>query len=493
LHNHHKEDLNQEQANPDVIASNINIAANSATLRPSNFVQNNSGASPSGSNKELLSGYSVPKNQQRRNMTRGEPRKPSTRHQELPKNMQKPLHPDNEGFLTVQLQHPIRQELNNHDSSKEDDNNLEDDAMMQHNNKHNNTVDTSGDQQASLNSHHHQDNYVWQHRASSSSQHFHQLFSHQPTMRPQACNNPDIGQIIQNFPNKGQNKENEEHHIKKELLRQHLDQVGSRNQAKEHEEGNLRQEIKKAFRQLEPVRQNLQHHDRNKTKSTFSNQTNRNMKNNCAVPKFDSSFTGDEVYDDGLNGVLSEESAGAGGVAELAEADQLQPAVHDDNNLYTTHWTTQAATHQNLSFHWPVNQQHDRILREAVNQRNSTDGTGEDGNNCVGVLREVTGSEDFMSTNQTPVLQLHPRYQVVGHDDEVDERGEMDDSSDDEDDDVTVSMITSRLQAPSGCNYAKERSEEEQVNSLVEEVLASSPDLTLANTETADDLPPYSG
>ena len=67
---------------------------------------------------------------------------------------------------------------------------------------------------------------MWQHRASSSSQHFHQLFSHQPTMRPQACNNPDIGQIIQNFPNKGQNKENEEHHIKKELLRQHLDQVG---------------------------------------------------------------------------------------------------------------------------------------------------------------------------------------------------------------------------------------------------------------------------
>ena len=37
---------------------------------------------------------------------------------------------------------------------------------------------------------------------------------------------------------------------------------------------------------------------------------------------------------------------------------------------------------------------------------------GEDGNNCVGVLREVTGSDDFMSTNQTPVLQLHPRYQV---------------------------------------------------------------------------------
>merc|ERR1712168_519827 len=151
-------------------------------------------------------------------------------------------------------------------------------------------------------------------------------------------------------------------------LRQHLDQVGSRNQAKEHEEGNLRQEIKKAFRQLEPVRQNLQHHDRNKTKSTFSTQTNRNMKNNCAVPKFDSSFTGDEVHDDGLNGVLSEESAGAGGVAELAEADQLQPVVHDDNDLYT--------------FHWPVNQQHDRILREAVNQRNSTDGRGEDGSNC---------------------------------------------------------------------------------------------------------------
>ena len=71
--------------------------------------------------------------------------------------------------------------------------------------------------------------------------------------------------------------------------------MGSRNQAKEHEEGNLRQEIKKAFRQLEPVRQNLQHHDRNKTKSTFSNQTNRNMKNNCAVPKFDSSFTGDNT------------------------------------------------------------------------------------------------------------------------------------------------------------------------------------------------------
>jgi len=87
--------------------------------------------------------------------------------------------------------------------------------MMQHNNKHNNTVDTSGDQQAALNSHH-QDNYVWQPQASS--QHFHQLFSHQPAVRPQACNNPDIGQIIQNLPNKGQDKGNEEHHIKKELL-----------------------------------------------------------------------------------------------------------------------------------------------------------------------------------------------------------------------------------------------------------------------------------
>ena len=51
--------MNQETANPDVIASNINIAANSATLRPTNFVQNNSGASPSGSNKELLSGKSL--------------------------------------------------------------------------------------------------------------------------------------------------------------------------------------------------------------------------------------------------------------------------------------------------------------------------------------------------------------------------------------------------------------------------------------------------